>query len=174
MSLSEGVAISVAVLALVFSFWQGTVMRRHYRLSVKPHLFFDTKVFEGQEAGLRLTNGGTGPAIADTFHVWLDSMEPGTAYNPADGGWKEIQAQLELSFPSNAQWLERNQIVQPGESLGGNWRAEVYPYAEFDGLAEVMPGEYRIEFLGWFCDSAEYPPSSVELVRLFAFFELVA
>ena len=117
MTLSEGIAIGVAVLALVFTFWQGYSTRRHNRLSLRPHLFFDTIMFENQEGGLRLTNGGIGPAIADTFHVWLDNKDPGSRYDPADGGWGKLRDKLKLPFGFNATFLETNQIVQPGETV---------------------------------------------------------
>ena len=117
MSVADGVAIGIAVLALAFSIGQGIATRRHNRLSLRPHLFFDTIMIEGQEGGLRLTNGGIGPAIADTFHVWLDNKDPGSQYDPADRGWSKIMDILKLPFGFNAFFLEANQIVQPGETL---------------------------------------------------------
>lgn len=151
MSLSEGVAIGVAVFALLFSAWQGHTMRRHNRLSLRPYLFFDTIMIGGQDGGLRLTNGGTGPAIAETFHVWLDDMEPSSRSDPGNDGWNAIRAQLEIPFTSSAQWLEPNQIVQPGETIfvmhrADNHRSEANDFA-FDNAVKRLAIEVTYKSL---------------------------
>ncbi len=54
----------VALVALVFSVWQGIETRRHNRLSVKPYLTIDTQYFSLHgHIGLRLQNNGLGPLI---------------------------------------------------------------------------------------------------------------
>ena len=91
MDIVDIVALFIALVALVVAIWQGVVMRRHNRLSVKPHLYFSIHSVSGEPAGLRVTNGGLGPAIIKSFSLgvdnkWIDDTEK--------GGWVEASKLL--------------------------------------------------------------------------------
>ncbi len=91
MDIVDIVALFIALVALVVAIWQGVVMRRHNRLSVKPHLYFSIHSALGEPAGLRVTNGGLGPAIIKSFSLgvdnkWIDDTEK--------GGWVEASKLL--------------------------------------------------------------------------------
>ena len=109
-------ALFIAFVALAVAIWQGIETRKHNRLSVKPHLYFSTYSVSGGPAGLRVTNGGLGPAIIKRFSLavdnkWIDDTRR--------GGWLEasrllgaekIASVLDMSFYSPGQ------IVESGES----------------------------------------------------------
>ena len=117
MSIVDAATIVVAALAGLVIFWQGHLTRRHFRLSVKPYLFFDTLAFrEEGESGLLLTNGGLGPAITSSFSLWVDGERVGGSEKEG-GGWGEAKNRLRISFGYNAHWLRQDQIVKPGESF---------------------------------------------------------
>lgn len=67
----EQVADWAAVAAILLALFIGWQTRQHYRRSVKPLLSFDT-IATGEDVGLRLTNGGLGPAIVRSVGLKLD------------------------------------------------------------------------------------------------------
>ena len=78
----DNFALFIAFVALAVAIWQGIETRKHNRLSIKPHLYFSTYSVLGEAAGLRVTNGGLGPAIIKSFSLgvnnkWIDDTEKG-------------------------------------------------------------------------------------------------
>ncbi len=72
--------------------------------------------------------------------------------------------------------LDVIRLLGPGSTFRGAWIAEDDPFREGWGLAEVVPGEYRMSFEGYLCrnlDDLPVDPAS-SLLDLFAYFELVA
>lgn len=61
----------VAVLALGLTIWQGTLTRKHNRLSVRPHLVIETDSGV-HEFEVKLTNNGLGPALIKRINVVVD------------------------------------------------------------------------------------------------------
>lgn len=77
-------AINVAILvsaisAVAVSIWHGWLMRRHARLSLKPHLDFSWNDIKSHE--LVLYNGGAGAAIVTQVYVAAgdDPLKPATS-----------------------------------------------------------------------------------------------
>lgn len=66
-------SIAIALSALAVAIWQGILMRRHNRLSLRPHLSFRQMMSEtNPQFSLELLNNGIGPAIIKEFQVLLD------------------------------------------------------------------------------------------------------
>ena len=66
-------SIAIALSALAVAIWQGILMRRHNRLSLRPHLTFRQMMSEANpQFSLELLNNGIGPAIIKDFQVLLD------------------------------------------------------------------------------------------------------
>ncbi len=112
----DNLALFIAFVALAVAIWQGIETRKHNRLSVKPHLYFSTYSVLGEAAGLRVTNGGLGPAIIKSFSLavdnkWIDDTR--------QGGW--VEASRLLGAEKIASFLDLavyspDQIVESGES----------------------------------------------------------
>ena len=83
--------ITIAVLAVVVSIWQGLAMRKHARLSVRPWLDFTWNIEAPGE--LSLLNGGLGSAILKELRVAVDD-------NPleivTDELWENIMEELKV------------------------------------------------------------------------------
>jgi hypothetical protein len=72
------VSILVAACALGTTIWQGYIMRKHNKLSVKPLLTtFDLQDLKGniEWVEYRLENCGVGPAIIKNFSLFYDEKE---------------------------------------------------------------------------------------------------
>lgn len=123
----------VAVLALGVSVWQGVQARKHNRSSVRPHLTYYTYFHTLKPyAGVELSNNGIGPAVIDSFTLFVDG-EPVT--DRRDGGWRAVLRRLAGSTfdPVNAatagagseqqripwiyNWLDTDDAIRVGESV---------------------------------------------------------
>lgn len=77
---SSNIAVFVASIAAMFTAYQSLLLRKHNRLSVKPHLSTWTR---NEEDGTRyiiyfcLENNGLGPAIIKDFIVYFDGEKIG-------------------------------------------------------------------------------------------------
>ena len=78
--------ISIAVIALLVSIWQGLVTRRHNRLSVTPHIDISLQKYR-ERFGFLMDNTGVGPAVIEWFSIRIDDKE--IPYESGSGGWKE-------------------------------------------------------------------------------------
>ena len=109
-------ALFIAFVALAVAIWQGIETRKHNRLSVKPHLYFSTYSVSGESAGLRVTNGGLGPAIIKRFSLGVDNEWIG---DTTQGGWKEASRLLgaeKIASVLDMSFYSPDQIVESGES----------------------------------------------------------
>lgn len=107
---------AIALCALLFSFWQGRVTRKHNRISVRPHL--TTWEHSNQEKGhyyIELINNGIGPALIKKFIVKVDG-------EIIEGEKTEkIQKALKILFPnhaytSNQSWFQDGYAMTVNES----------------------------------------------------------
>ena len=115
MDMLDILAFFIAFVALAVAIWQGIETRKHNRLSVKPHLYFSTYSVSGESAGLRVTNGGLGPAIIKRFSLAVDNK---WIDDTTRGGWLEASRLLGAEkIPSNVSWYSRDQIATSGESV---------------------------------------------------------
>ncbi len=74
----DNAAIVIATCALVLTAYQVSAIRRHNRLSVKPHLaFVRRRRVDSHEGALSLevTNNGLGPAIIESLEVSFDARK---------------------------------------------------------------------------------------------------
>lgn len=112
MSVSASV---VALAALGVSVWQGMETRRHNRRSVRPHLTYYT-FFDGVKAfsGIELSNNGVGPAIIDSFALFVDGER---ITERRAGGWPAALARLQLGPGLTYNWLDKDDGVRVGESV---------------------------------------------------------
>ena len=82
-----------------------------------------------------------------------------------DGAWEPVESHA---------GLDARRLLGPGSTIRGTWIAEDDPFRKGSGLAEVVPGEYRVSFEGYLCknlyDVPVDPASS--LFDLFAYFVL--
>ncbi|MUP39871.1 hypothetical protein [Labilibaculum euxinus] len=60
----------IAFLALSFTIWQGYLIRKHNRITVKPNLFvFNDFISDTHDKGIFIVNNGVGPAIINEIIV---------------------------------------------------------------------------------------------------------
>ena len=85
----------IALCALLFTIWQGIQVRKHNRLSCRPHL--TTWTHSEEEKGqysVELINNGLGPALIEQFLVKVDGkVVPGEGTEP-------VEKALEILFPN--------------------------------------------------------------------------
>lgn len=77
-------AVLIACAAATFTGYQALLMRKHNRLSVKPHLSTwttDTQVGDDYVIYFYLENNGLGPAIIQKFEVFFDEAKIGDCYD---------------------------------------------------------------------------------------------
>lgn len=85
--------ISIAVIALLVSIWQGLVTRRHNRLSVTPHVDISLQTLRGR-FGFLMDNTGVGPAVIEWFKIYIDDKE--IPYDSESGGWDEALTNIDI------------------------------------------------------------------------------
>ncbi|MBI5203795.1 MAG: hypothetical protein HZA11_02635 [Nitrospirae bacterium] len=111
-----GIASSIiALCALLFSFWQGHITRKHNRISVKPHLttWEESNPQEGHYK-VALHNNGIGPALIKNFTIKVDG-------EIIEGEKTEkIEKALEILFPnlgytSNHSWFQEGYAMSANE-----------------------------------------------------------
>ena len=64
-------SMALALASLWFSMYQGSAIRQHQRMSVRPWLWIDFR-FDDSGAGFALMRMGTGPARIQSFEVFVD------------------------------------------------------------------------------------------------------
>lgn len=109
-------ATLLALLALVVTVWEGIVMRRHNRLSVRPMLDFKLLLAAySPDFGLTLLNKGVGPAIITKFDLFVDGQP---IAKDGTGGW--ISALCAIGQQKKKWrygWWEVGQLMEAGEKL---------------------------------------------------------
>lgn len=67
--------ILIALSASIATIWQGVLMRKHNRLSIKPLLRIDTFILADQPPTISIVNDGVGPAIIESIEIFFDGNE---------------------------------------------------------------------------------------------------
>lgn len=93
--ISNNSATVIALSALFVSLYEAYRGRRHDRLSVRPWLCVYKKKDKDKETGLRLVNNGIGPAIINSFNVYLDNQ---LVSKPGSNFWKEIITKFKIDM----------------------------------------------------------------------------
>ncbi len=105
----------IALCALVFSFWQGAKIRKHNRLSVRPHL--TTWRHRDPDKGfyaVELINNGIGHAVIEDFVIKIDGKRiPGNETEPIERALKILFPNF--SYQSNHSYLAKNYSMAPKE-----------------------------------------------------------
>lgn len=89
----------MALLALGFSIWQGWQIRRHNKLSVRPHLttWTNTDAEKGYYT-IELINNGIGPALIEEFLLKVDGkIISGQGSEPIEKALKIILPNLKYT-----------------------------------------------------------------------------
>ena len=68
-------AAAVALCAMVATFLQAGLMRRHNRLSVRPRIDYVVSAYPDKPVTLTIVNNGLGPAIVTRIHINFDGVE---------------------------------------------------------------------------------------------------
>ena len=105
------VAIFISLAAFVTAARQGIETRRHYHLSTRPILSFRWSFGEPFK-GLELTNFGLGPALLDSFELYVDGKH---FVRKNDVLWLEALRECGISGPFKV-WVpaESGSVVPPG------------------------------------------------------------
>lgn len=106
---------TIAVAALFTSIWQGIVTRRHNRLSVQPHI--DVSHTPRQDGyGLRMDNSGVGPAVIESFSVFIDGFRINS--NSLSGVWPLAIKQLGIEDQYHEYfWYPRGHFMKSGTNF---------------------------------------------------------
>lgn len=66
----------IAICAFGIAVWQGVVIRKHNKISVRPYLIFNsTFKDDNPQISVNIENVGIGPAIIKSYKMFLDSHE---------------------------------------------------------------------------------------------------
>ncbi|MDQ1772353.1 hypothetical protein GQR60_17115 [Labilibaculum sp. A4] len=98
MSLDNGTKLTslIAILALGLTIWQGSVTRKHNRLTVKPSLiFFDNFLSDNHQKGLFIINNGVGPAIIKELTIIVNEKSVRIDNNKDD--YRSVMQNLDLT-----------------------------------------------------------------------------
>ena len=100
-------AIFTAFLALMVSIYEGYEIRKHNRLSVRPHLQNAVERTGRIYYSIGLKNGGLGPAIIEDFQILANGKEMEF--------WKDAMDEIELSKFSSLSTLKIGDVINSGE-----------------------------------------------------------
>jgi len=108
-------SIIIALVALFVAVWQGYLMRKHNRLSLRPHLTFLHKLSDQDPRFfLEIQNNGVGPAEIRQFRVFLDS-KPQEHFEPAS--WIPMLSIIGLKGRTCGTSLDSGEFIAAGQKL---------------------------------------------------------
>lgn len=108
-------SIAIALSALGVAIWQGYLMRKHNRLSLRPHLTFKQMLSEANpQFSLELQNNGLGPAIIKRFQVLLDK-EQKEHFEAL--GWLALLDLIGLKGRAVGAFCDSEEFLAAGQSL---------------------------------------------------------
>lgn len=84
-------SLAVAVSAFGLSAWQGYLTKKHFVLSVRPHVEIVFYTAEDSDPGISLKNHGFGPAVVDSIVARI--------------GGSEIDVRTEADYDRLSKWL---------------------------------------------------------------------
>jgi hypothetical protein len=139
------IAIIISVGALIISFWQGYLTRKHNKLSVKPHLVFWANYFaDSGETGVFIKNYGIGPAVIKKISIFID----GEIFIENDQNDFHKQAISQVEFQSgNLRFYEipKDIIFPVGKIERFLWETQNY-YSNPDIKTGFDRLNYKIEY----------------------------
>lgn len=147
-------AVVVAVVAVAASIHQGKLMRRHFEMSIRPHLEFNSYFSStGAYWGIGVSNDGLGPAVVHSVQLCLDGQKlPNTPKN----GWHYVEMLNGLD-ESNIVFktLLNDDVISPGENkLLFGYRAP--PPRESRGRRYIVRDvARRLDYLVCYCSFTE-------------------
>lgn len=102
--------------SMTFNMQQLAATREHYRLSVMPLLDFSVVVNnKASPAGIFVTNDGFGPAIVNTFEIYVDGQRIQAV--DLDETWKAAIDALNMrGMGVRWSWFEPGQAIRTGRS----------------------------------------------------------
>jgi hypothetical protein len=131
-------SIMIALSSLWFSMYQGSAIRRHQRMSVRPWLGIDFR-FDHSGAGLVLMRGGMGPALIRSFEAFVDGKP--------QPDWDAAVAALRLPAGYHYDYLVPlpGILYMPKEDLTLFW-VKTGPAASF-----LIEGHHRLDVVVCYC-----------------------
>jgi hypothetical protein len=141
-------AVFIAALALIATFFQAHIGRKHNILSVKPHLTIGHNVRQnGKPIEYEITNNGLGPAIITYHAIVIDGREY-DLNNHLDDGPENLFKKIGIDFTGRSWSMN----VYPTDGALSAGKTEVilgFPSCHIDNeftssLQSVLP---RISFL---------------------------
>jgi len=154
----------ISLLALVAAIYHGVATRKHFRLSIKPHLSFEFgKIPDTDFFHITVTNQGLGPAIIKNFSI-LEKDEETHPNNPSKF--------LDIVEKSSKLYSNHSAVSLPhiDESLSPNnsiilIKLTLIPALNSDLgtdelLKQLIPFEIKIEYESMYKEKyiAEFPP----------------
>jgi hypothetical protein len=129
------VALVLAFLAFVLSIWNSWETRRHNRLTVSPHLWFNLILGWNEDlVGINLANNGVGPAIIKNISYYIDNNK----VDPSPSLTKVMEKAVNI--------LDHDWIIWSSNSTG-----TTIPSGEKTWLVaarcNITPAEYRNSFI---------------------------
>lgn len=147
-------SVVIAMCAVLISIWHGIETRRHNRLSVMPHLTTWTySSDEKQTYTVELINNGIGPALIESFEIYVDGkLISGVGTGP-------IKKALKILFP-NCNYEARHSFVAKGYSMAPNERCEIAaikftepPFPSQESIDESFDrGDIRVRYKSFYDD----------------------
>lgn len=117
LSSSDIITISsavIATLALLATFWQAHIARRHNRLSIQPFLEHRQDRIPGEHISVSIINHGLGPALLESVFFTISSSKDKLsidefldhillAMKPTEGAWETGTFQGKSTIPSGKE-----------------------------------------------------------------------
>jgi hypothetical protein len=106
-------AIVIALASICITFWESSIMREHYHLSVKPKIDY-SYVFNGTNAGFILKNRGLGPAIVVSKDYYIDGEKIDESQNHFS---ILILEALNINSPTSFNSINKGGVIEVGEEI---------------------------------------------------------
>ena len=96
-------------MALIVSIYEGYEIRKHNRLSVRPHLQNDVNRRGVTDYSIGIKNGGLGPAIIEEFEIFANGKKMEF--------WADAMNEINCTKSSSFTTLRGGEVILNGESL---------------------------------------------------------
>ncbi|TRN17077.1 hypothetical protein DM586_03155 [Vibrio fluvialis] len=103
----------IALAALCVSMWQGFVVQKHNKLSLKPYITSAPRLpGVGGENGIFISNDGLGPAFIKEAKIIVN----GESFDLTSNSWPAVYAHLGLKkLCYSESWFKKGSSLKPGE-----------------------------------------------------------
>jgi len=102
-------AMFTAFMALIVSIYEGYEIRKHNRLSVRPHLITEINIKGIRQESIIIKNGGLGPAIINEFEIFANGKKMKS--------WNDAMNEIKLTKFSSLTNLAEGDVIKSGERL---------------------------------------------------------